>query len=109
MPQIGMPGWFNRHHDSMSQELDAIKAQNVLILQAMERLIKMSSSLSDQLTAALASISADVDAVSTEVTALLAALSGQVGQPVTQAMVDAANSIDQRLKAIPPAPAAPAP
>lgn len=64
----------------------------------------MSGTLADQLNAALTSITADVDAVSAEVTALLAALQGQVGQPVTQAMVDAANSIDARLKAIPPAP-----
>ena len=74
------------------------------IVTLLEELKAMSGTLADQLTAALASISADVDTVSTEVTALLAQLSGQVGQPVTQAMVDAATGIDARLKAIPPAP-----
>ena len=75
------------------------------ILHNTERLISMSASLADQLTAALADISTAVDGVSTEVSALLALLQGQGGQPVTQTMVDAANSIDARLKAIPPAPA----
>ncbi len=101
MVEVRFPAWFQRHHVSVHERLDQIFAS---LHQIRQEIQTMSSSLSDQLTAALASISADVDAVSTEVSALLAALQGQVGQPVTQAMVDAATSIDQRLKAIPPAP-----
>lgn len=87
------------HHKTLRQHIDRR-------FDAIEQEIRiMSQSLSDQLNAALAAISADVDAVGAEVTALLAALQGQVGQPVTQAMVDAATNIDARLKAIPPAPA----
>ena len=93
-PDHGLRVHIDREFVKVHRKLDHI----------LERIAHMSASLAQQLTDALASITADVDAVSTEVTALLALLQGQVGQTVTQAMVDAATSIDQRLKAIPPAP-----
>jgi hypothetical protein len=92
--------------DQVHRELHAAHAKLDAIHADQQELKTMSGSLADQLTAALASITADVDVVSNEVTALLAALQGNVGQPVTQAMVDSATAIDQRLKAIPPAPIA---
>lgn len=62
-----MPGWFNRHHESVSQERDEIKAQNVLILQNQARIIAMSSS-----------VSAEIATLATDVTVLTAAVNAAV-------------------------------
>jgi hypothetical protein len=98
---------FGRHHNAIATYIAGLIADlNAKIDHNHKELVQMSGSLADQLNAALTSITADVDAVSAEVAALLAQLQGQVGQPVTQAMVDAATGIDARLKAIPPAPTA---
>jgi hypothetical protein len=62
----------------------------------------MSGSLSDQLNAVTAAISAEVDTVSAEVAQLLAGLTP--GATIQQSQVDALTAISDRLKAIPAAP-----
>ena len=98
----------------MGRRLDHIE----LMLQ---RLITMSTSLSEQLAAAQAETNAKLDAIGTDVTEIGAdvdqLLAGMTtGDPVTQAMVDAATAIRDRVGAVkdgldainakvPPAPA----
>src|SRR5882757_2400267 len=83
---------FGRHHRALAEYVAALVSEvhakidrqfvelNDKIDRNQQENRTMSGSLSDQLTAALAAITADVDVVSSEVTALLGQL--QVGSPV---------------------------
>lgn len=95
-------------HLHLPQELVALLSDHRLlheILRNTERLITMSGSLADQLAAAQADTNAKLDAISTDVTEISAdvdtLLAGMnTGEPITQAMVDAAVSIQNRVSGI---------
>ena len=105
MTEHPLPGWFNRHHDSVHNRLDHQDEMLRLVLHATERLLKMSGSLSDQLAAAQADTNAKLDAIGTDVSDISAdvdtLLAGMTtGGAVTQEMVDAAVGIQNRVTAL---------
>lgn len=49
MTEIEFPGWFQRHHESVDQQLDRLDQKLILVLQALERLIQMSTTTTNSL------------------------------------------------------------
>jgi hypothetical protein len=73
------------------------------ILRSTERLIVMSQTLSEQVDAANAALSAGLDSIQTDVTAIAAELQAAVppaGSTISQAQVDALNAQVTRVRAV---------
>lgn len=100
MAENEFQSWFLAHHKSVHDRLDGIGQQ---LTQLRQEIKTMGTSLSEQMDASNAALSAGLDAIQTDVTAIATELSAAVPSPgstISQAQVDVLNAQVARVQAV---------